>query len=165
MTEGELSHVDEQGKVRMVDVSAKDITRRVARASGFVSMKEETAAALKEHRTPKGDPLETARIAGILAAKRTAELVPLCHPLLLEHVNVRAALEERGVRLTSEVVMTGKTGAEMEALTAVTVAALTIYDMCKAIDRSMTIEAVRLEHKSGGKSGAFERGGRPVKDE
>lgn len=155
----ELSHVDEQGRVRMVDVSGKDITRRVARASGFVSMQEATAAALKERRTSKGDPLETARLAGIQAAKRTSELVPLCHPLLLEHVEVRATLEARGVRLESEVVMTGKTGAEMEALTAVSVAALAIYDMCKAIDRSMTVEAVRLEHKSGGKSGVYDRGG------
>ncbi|MCU0664851.1 MAG: cyclic pyranopterin monophosphate synthase MoaC [Myxococcota bacterium] len=160
-----LSHVDEQGKARMVDVSDKSITRRVARASGFVSMKEETATALEERRTPKGDPIETARIAGIVAAKRTAELVPLCHPLLIEHVDVRAALEKSGVRLTSEVVTTGKTGAEMEALTAVTVAALTIYDMCKAMDRSMTIEAVRLEHKSGGKSGAFDRSDPAVQDE
>jgi cyclic pyranopterin phosphate synthase len=141
----------------MVDVSAKDITRRVARASGFVSMQEATAAALRERRTPKGDPLETARLAGIQGAKRTAELVPLCHPLLLEHVEVTVALEARGVRLGSEVVVTGKTGAEMEALTAVTVAALTIYDMCKAVDREVTIEAIRLEHKSGGKSGSYDR--------
>lgn len=153
----ELTHVDEQGRIRMVDVSGKEITRRVAKASGFVSMQDSTAQALAQRRTPKGDPLETARLAGILGAKRTAQLVPLCHPLGLEHVEVVATLEAGGVRLESEVVVTGKTGAEMEALTAVTVAALTVYDMCKALDRTMTIEAVRLEHKSGGKSGTFDR--------
>ncbi|MCP4676044.1 MAG: cyclic pyranopterin monophosphate synthase MoaC [Deltaproteobacteria bacterium] len=153
-----LTHVDEAGKATMVDVSSKDITRRIARASGRVTMKPETATAIREHRTPKGDPLEAARLAGIMAAKRTSDLIPLCHPLLLEHVDVTAELAEYGVELTSSVVMTGKTGAEMEALTAVTAAALTVYDMCKAIDREMTIDGVRLEEKSGGKSGAFVRG-------
>jgi cyclic pyranopterin phosphate synthase len=154
---GKLTHVDETGKATMVDVSSKDITRRVARASGKVVMKPETAAVIRDHRTPKGDPLETARLAGIAAAKKTPDMIPLCHPLLLEHVEVHAELVEDGVELESSVVMTGKTGAEMEALTAVTVAALTVYDMCKAIDKSMTIEGVRLEAKSGGKSGSYVR--------
>jgi cyclic pyranopterin phosphate synthase len=154
---GKLTHVDDEGRARMVDVSAKDKTRRVARASGKVVMKPETAKAVRENRTPKGDPLETARLAGICAAKKTPDLVPLCHPLLLEHVDVQAELVEDGVIIESHVVMTGKTGAEMEALTAVTVAALTIYDMCKAVDKTMTIEAVRLEEKSGGKSGTYVR--------
>ena len=155
---GKLTHVDETGNATMVDVSSKDITRRTARASGKVVMKPETAAAIRVHSTPKGDPLETARLAGIMAAKRTPDLIPLCHPLLLEHVDVQAELVEDGVELKSSVVMNGKTGAEMEALTAVSVAALTVYDMCKAIDKSMTIEQVRLEAKSGGKSGSYERG-------
>ena len=155
---GKLTHVGERGQATMVDVSSKEITRRVARASGKVVMKPETAATVREHRTPKGDPLETARLAGITAAKRTADVIPLCHPLLLEYVDVKAVLVEDGVELESSVVMTGKTGAEMEALTAVSVAALTVYDMCKAIDKSMTIEGVRLEAKSGGKSGSFVRG-------
>jgi cyclic pyranopterin phosphate synthase len=154
---GKLTHVDDTGKAVMVDVSSKDITRRVARASGKVLMNSDTIATVREHRTPKGDPLETARLAGITAAKRTWELIPLCHPLLLEHVDVTAQLVDDGVILESSVVMTGKTGAEMEALTAVSVAALTIYDMCKAIDKSMTIEGVRLEAKSGGKSGSYVR--------
>lgn len=154
---GKLTHVDETGKATMVDVSSKEITRRVARASGKVVMKSETVAALREHRTPKGDPLETARLAGIAAAKRTPDMIPLCHPLLLEHVDVAAVLVDDGVELESSVVMTGKTGAEMEALTAVSVAALTVYDMCKAIDKSMIIEGVRLEAKSGGKSGSYVR--------
>ena len=154
---GKLTHVDETGKATMVDVSSKEITRRVARASGKVVMKTQTVATLREHRTPKGDPLETARLAGIAAAKRTPDMIPLCHPLLLEHVDVNAVLVNDGVELESSVVMTGKTGAEMEALTAVSVAALTVYDMCKAVDKSMTIEGVRLEAKSGGKSGSYVR--------
>jgi cyclic pyranopterin phosphate synthase len=142
----------------MVDVSGKEVTRRTARASGSVAMRKETVAALREGRGPKGDPLESARVAGILAAKRTAELVPLCHPLTLEHVDVEAALGEAGVELSSSIVVTGKTGAEMEALVAVSVAALTIYDMCKALDREMVIGGIRLEEKTGGKSGAYARG-------
>jgi cyclic pyranopterin phosphate synthase len=154
---GKLTHVDETGKATMVDVSSKDITRRVARASGKVTMKPETVATIRKHRTPKGDPLETARLAGIMAAKRTPDMIPLCHPLLLENVDVSAEIVDDGIELESSVVMTGKTGAEMEALTAVSVAALTVYDMCKAIDKSMTIERVRLEAKSGGKSGSYVR--------
>ena len=155
-----LTHVDSTGKATMVDVSHKETTRRVARASGRVKMRPETAQLVRENRTPKGDPLETARLAGIQGAKGTSGLIPLCHPLLLEHVDVTATLDDDGVYLESSVVMTGKTGAEMEALTAVSVAALTIYDMCKAVDKSMTIEDVRLEAKSGGKSGEYVRSGK-----
>jgi cyclic pyranopterin phosphate synthase len=152
-----LSHVDAGGRVAMVDTSAKGETTRRAVASGRVLMSGETVASLRAHRTPKGDPLETARIAGIMAAKRTADLVPLCHPLPLAHVDVRAALEDRGVRLEAEVATRAQTGVEMEALTAVAVAALTVYDMCKALDKSMTITDVRLESKTGGKSGDYKR--------
>ncbi|MDJ0763961.1 MAG: cyclic pyranopterin monophosphate synthase MoaC [Myxococcota bacterium] len=154
---GKLTHMDSTGQATMVDVSKKAVTRRIARASGKVSMRPETARAIRDCQTPKGDPLETARLAGIQAAKRTADLIPLCHPLLIEHVDVTAELGDDAVYLAANIVVTGKTGAEMEALTAVSVAALTVYDMCKAIDRGMTIEAVRLEAKSGGKSGAFTR--------
>jgi cyclic pyranopterin phosphate synthase len=152
-----LTHVDEHGRAQMVDVSSKNVTRRVARASGKVTMSAETAAAIRERRTPKGDPLETARIAGIAAAKRTAELIPLCHPLPIEHVDLTAELVHDGVEIASEVVVTAKTGAEMEALTAVAAAALTVYDMCKALDRGMVVERIRLESKSGGKSGDYAR--------
>ncbi|MCP4605795.1 MAG: cyclic pyranopterin monophosphate synthase MoaC [Proteobacteria bacterium] len=155
-----LTHMDEKGKATMVDVSAKGVTQRIARASGKVTMRPETVAMVLKHQTPKGDPLEAARLAGIMAAKRTAELIPLCHPLLIEHLDVTAKLVDDGVELASSVVITGKTGAEMEALTAVSVAALTIYDMCKAIDREMTIGRIRLEEKSGGKSGTFIRDNR-----
>ncbi len=154
---GKLTHLDDSGKATMVDVSAKDETRRVARASGKVTMRPETATAVRKRQTPKGDPLETARLAGIMAAKQTSALIPLCHPLLIEHVDVTAKLVEDGVELASSVVITGKTGAEMEALAAVAAAALTVYDMCKAIDREMTIDHVRLEEKSGGKSGTYIR--------
>ncbi len=154
---GKLTHVDQDGQATMVDVSAKDITKRIARASGKVIMKPETVAAVRANQTPKGDPLESARLAGIMAAKQTPGLIPLCHPLLLEHVDVKAEVVDDGVALESSVTMSGKTGAEMEALTAVTVAALTVYDMCKAIDKSMIISEIRLEAKSGGKSGSYAR--------
>lgn len=154
-----LTHVGKSGNATMVDVSSKEVTRRIARASGKVSMSPQTAALVRAHQTPKGDPLETARLAGIMAAKRTSEMIPLCHPLLLEHVEVAVRLVDDGVEVESSVVMTGKTGAEMEALTAVSVASLTVYDMCKAVDKGMTIERVRLEEKSGGKSGTFVRSG------
>jgi cyclic pyranopterin monophosphate synthase len=153
----ELSHIDEEGRVRMVDTGAKPITARRAVASARVLMKRETIAAVKEHRTPKGDPLETARVAGMMAAKRTAELIPLCHPLPLTHIEVLASVETYGVFLQAEVSTQAQTGVEMEALTAVSVAALTIYDMCKAIEKGMTITDVRLESKTGGKSGDFRR--------
>jgi len=152
-----LSHVDEEGRVRMVDTSSKSTTMRHAVASASVLMSTETVTALREHRTPKGDPLETARIAGIMGAKRTAELIPLCHPLPLTHVDVQATIMDYGVYLESTVSTNAQTGVEMEALTAVSVAALTIYDMCKAIDKGIIISEVRLESKTGGKSGDYHR--------
>jgi len=153
----ELSHIDEEGKVKMVDTSSKAFTSRRAVASAFVLMSPETVAALKSHQTPKGDPLQAARLAGIMAAKRTADLIPLCHPLPLTHVEVNALLDERGVSLEAIVSTNAQTGVEMEALTAVSIGALTIYDMCKAIDKGITITNIQLESKTGGKSGDFER--------
>jgi len=153
----QLSHVDEQGRVRMVDTGNKEITSRRAVASARVLMSVATVSALREHRTPKGDPLEAARLAGIMAAKRTADLIPLCHPLPLTHVDVQATLEESGVFLQADVSTNAQTGVEMEALTAVSVAALTVYDMCKALEKGMTITEVRLESKTGGKSGDWSR--------
>jgi cyclic pyranopterin phosphate synthase len=141
----------------MVDTGNKEITGRRAVASARVLMSEATVAALREHRTPKGDPLEAARLAGIMAAKRTSDLIPLCHPLPLTHIDVRATVEDSGVSLQAEVSTNAQTGVEMEALTAVSVAALTIYDMCKALEKGMTITDVRLESKSGGKSGDYRR--------
>ena len=152
-----FTHIDEHGRVAMVDTSAKEVSARRAIASARVLMSPETVAALRANRTAKGDPLETARIGGIMAAKRTAELIPLCHPLPLTHIDVQASLEEDGVTLTAEVSTKAQTGVEMEALTAVSVAALTIYDMCKALEKGMTITAIRLERKEGGKSGDYER--------
>lgn len=141
----------------MVDTSAKEMTLRRAVASGRVLMSAETVAAIRNQTTPKGDALETARLAGVMAAKRTAELIPLCHPLPLTHVDVRAEARDDGVYLESEVSTRAQTGVEMEALMAVSVAALTVYDMCKALDKSMTIADVRLELKTGGKSGVYRR--------
>ena len=152
-----LSHLDEAGRVAMVDTSAKAVTARRAVASARVLMATETVAAVRAQRTPKGDPLEPARLAGIMAAKRTADLIPLCHPLALTHIDVRAELRADGVHLEAEVATRAQTGVEMEALTAVTVAALTVYDMCKALDKAMTITDVRLERKTGGKSGDYKR--------
>jgi cyclic pyranopterin phosphate synthase len=153
----QLSHIDEDGRVRMVDTSDKAPTTRHAVASARVLMSRETVSAVEQHRTPKGDPLEAARLAGIMAAKRTAELIPLCHPLPLTHVDVQAEIKDYGVRLESSVSTNAQTGVEMEALTAVSIAALTIYDMCKALDKGITISDVRLERKTGGKSGDYER--------
>jgi cyclic pyranopterin phosphate synthase len=152
-----LSHMDEQGRVKMVDTSAKAVTVRRAVASARVWMSPETVTAVREHRTPKGDPLETARLAGIMAAKRTADLIPLCHPLALTHVEVRAEVQDTGVFLEAEASTQAQTGVEMEALTAATVAALTVYDMCKAVDKGMVITDIRLELKTGGKSGDYKR--------
>ena len=152
-----LSHLDEEGRVRMVDVGDKPKTPRHAVATGVVLMSPETVAAIRERRTPKGDPLETARLAGIMGAKATSTLIPLCHPLPITHVDVRAELVEEGVRLEATASVEGRTGVEMEALTAVSVAALTIYDMCKAIDREMVISEIRLERKTGGRSGDYRR--------
>jgi cyclic pyranopterin phosphate synthase len=154
----QLTHFDEHGASRMVDVGEKPITRRVARASGLVRMLPHTLTAILERAVSKGDVREVARLAGIMAAKRTAELIPLCHPLSVESIGLE--LEPDGddvLRIEAAVEIHGKTGVEMEALTAVSVAALTIYDMCKSIDRGMTIERIQLESKSGGKSGDFAR--------
>ena len=148
-----LSHYDRAGRIRMVDVSAKPDTVRQALASVLVKMQPRTRRALKHN--PKGDPFEIARVAGIAAAKRTAELIPLCHPLLLTHVDVKVELCKNGVLISASVRSTGPTGVEMEALTAAAVAALTIYDMCKALDRGIEITRLRLLEKSGGKSGVY----------
>jgi cyclic pyranopterin phosphate synthase len=153
----QLSHIDNEGRVKMVNTSDKATTTRQAIASGRVLMSEGTVRAVQDHRTPKGDPLEAARLAGIMAAKRTADLIPLCHPLPLTHVDVQAKIEDYGVYLESSVSTNAQTGVEMEALTAVAVAALTIYDMCKALDKAITISDVRLEKKTGGKSGDYVR--------
>lgn len=141
----------------MVDTTAKSDTARHAVASANVLMSPETLTALREHRSPKGDPLEAARLAGIMAAKRTSELIPLCHPLPLTHIDIRAELTTSGVYLEADVSTNAQTGVEMEALTAVSVAALTIYDMCKALEKGITISEIRLERKSGGKSGDYVR--------
>jgi cyclic pyranopterin phosphate synthase len=154
MAEGQLSHVDESGAARMVDVSAKANTERVAAAEGRVCMQAATLALIQSGGMPKGDVIAVARVAGILAAKRTSELIPLCHPLAISGVTVDFEPEgDATLRITATVKTTGPTGVEMEALTAVSVAALTIYDMCKAVDRGMVVEGVRLLEKHGGKSG------------
>ena len=152
---GGLSHLDEAGRARMVDVSAKDSTARVAIARGRITMRPETLGLILAGQVAKGNVLTTAQIAGIMAAKRTHELIPMCHPLLLTKVDVRFTADEAtaSVQIEAEARVNGQTGVEMEALTAVSVAALTIYDMCKAVDREMRIDAVRLVHKAGGKSG------------
>ena len=153
-----LSHINERGEAQMVDVGDKPITQRTARAEGRIEMKEETLDLLRSGQTKKGDVIATARIAGIMATKRTHDLIPLCHQLALSKVDVDfEELSERvGLRVTSQVRVNGQTGVEMEALTAVTVACLTLYDMLKAVDRSMVIAGVRVIEKSGGRSGHFE---------
>ena len=151
----ELSHFDASGRAAMVDVSAKQNTRRTATASAFVEMSASVLALLPVNR--KGNPLEVARFAGIQAAKRTSDLIPMCHPLALTHVDVEAEIVEGGVHIAATVATAGPTGVEMEALTAACVAALTVYDMTKALDKGIVIRAVQLESKSGGKSGDFQR--------
>jgi cyclic pyranopterin monophosphate synthase len=153
-----LSHYDQAGRARMVDVSAKVVAKREAEASAFVALKSHLIDALPKN--PKGDPLEVARLAGIMAAKRTAELIPMCHPLPLGHVDVVLRLCENGVAIHSKVATTAATGVEMEALVAVSVAALTVYDMCKALDKGIEIREIVLQRKSGGKSGDYVRSGR-----
>lgn len=148
----ELSHIDDAGKVKMADVSAKDVTTRRALASGRVLLSAETLETLRTHQTPKGDPFEIARIAGIMAAKRTSELIPLCHQINLSKVNVTAEFTDDGIAITAEAITNAQTGVEMEALTAVSVAALTIYDMCKAVQKDIRITDIRLDSKTGGKS-------------
>jgi len=150
-----LSHYDRDGRARMVDVSGKAATRREAEASAFVAMNAAVLAALPKN--PKGDPLEVARIAGIMAAKRTAELIPMCHPLLLSRVDVDVRLCENGIAITSKVTTTAETGVEMEAMVAASIAALTIYDMTKGMDKGIEIRDIVLERKSGGKSGEYRR--------
>jgi cyclic pyranopterin monophosphate synthase len=150
-----LTHLDESGAARMVDVSDKSATRREATATGHIAMSVEALAAIRDNTLKKGDALAVARIAGIMAAKRTAELIPLCHPLPLAAVEVTLTPKEAGIDCTARVVTAGQTGVEMEALTAVSAALLTLYDMAKAIDRSMTIGGVRLLTKSGGRSGEW----------
>jgi cyclic pyranopterin phosphate synthase len=150
-----LSHYDEAGRARMVDISAKAATKREAEASAFVAMRPEVLGGLPNN--PKGDPLEVARIAGIMAAKRTAELIPMCHPLPLAHVDVEVRLCENGVAIASKVTTTAETGVEMEALVAASVAALTVYDMCKGADKGIEIREIVLQRKSGGKSGDYLR--------
>jgi cyclic pyranopterin phosphate synthase len=152
---GKLSHYDRSGRARMVDVSAKTATKRKAAASAFVQLSPAVLEALPDN--PKGDPLEVGRLAGIMAAKRTADLIPMCHPLPLSHVDVTLRLCENGVSITSEVTTTAVTGVEMEALVAASVAALTVYDMCKALDKGIAIREVVLERKTGGKSGNYLR--------
>ncbi|MBM3459098.1 MAG: cyclic pyranopterin monophosphate synthase MoaC [Armatimonadetes bacterium] len=147
-----LTHLDDQGRARMVDVSEKPDTRRVAEAEGRVRMRPETVALIREQGIAKGDVLTVARVAGILGAKQTAALIPMCHPLLLMDVRLELELEEAAVAIRSAVTTVGKTGAEMEALTAISTAALTIYDMCKAVDRGMVLEGMRVVRKTGGKS-------------
>ena len=151
----ELSHFDASGRAAMVDVSAKQSTRRTATASAFVELSATVLAALPAN--PKGNPLEVARFAGIQAAKRTSDLIPMCHPLALTHVNVEAEIVEGGVKIAATVATSGPTGVEMEALTAACIAALTVYDMTKALDKGIVIRAVQLESKSGGRSGDFQR--------
>jgi cyclic pyranopterin phosphate synthase len=159
MTARRLSHLNEAGEARMVDVSAKAVTERSATAEGFIAMAPETLDLIQSGNTPKGDVLATARIAGIMAAKRTHELIPLCHPLPLTQVTVdfTPSREPAGLRVEAAAKVEGKTGVEMEALTAVSVACLTIYDMVKAVDRGLEFRGIRLIEKTGGRSGTFRR--------
>lgn len=154
-----LSHLDEQGRARMVDVSDKEITSRTAVARGSILMRPETLALIREGKVKKGDVFSVARVAGIMAAKKTSELIPMCHPLAITSVEIDLTAEDNPARVEIEAVarVDGKTGVEMEAMTAVSVAGLTIYDMCKAVDREMSIGEIRLVKKSGGKSGTFIR--------
>ncbi|WDP89874.1 MAG: cyclic pyranopterin monophosphate synthase MoaC [Desulfobacter sp.] len=157
MTKKEFTHLDDQGRVRMVDVGGKAPTKRVAVARGSIAMSEQTLASILDERVKKGNVLETARIAGIMAAKRTWDLIPMCHPINITHARVDFTpdKETHKIHIEAEVSLTEKTGVEMEALTAVSVAALTIYDMCKAYDKAMEISDIHLATKSGGKSGTY----------
>lgn len=157
MSSRKLTHVDKDGRARMVDVTGKDETARVARAEAFVEMSAGTVKLLRNRAMPKGDPLETARIAGIQAGKKTSELIPLCHPLPLTHLDVSIEINDSGARIEAVARTKAETGVEMEALTAVSVAALTLYDMCKAVEKGISIGPVRLLEKSGGKSGHWVR--------
>lgn len=159
----ELSHLDQHGRAQMVDISAKAETRRLAIAEGFVRMQPTTVGIIERHEVAKGDVFTVAKVAGILAAKGTASLIPLCHPLLLTDVAVELDTRPEGVFLRASVATTGRTGAEMEALAAVSVAALTVYDMCKAVDKTMVLRDIRLVHKEGGKTDSRDEG--RVRDE
>ena len=160
-----LSHFDEQGASRMVDVGQKPATERLARASGLVRMSPATLARIADRTLEKGNVLEVARVAGIMAAKRTGDLIPLCHPLPLEAVTIDFEFpDDHTLKVVSQAKVTAKTGVEMEALTAVSVAALTVYDMCKSIDRGMWIERIQLEMKSGGRSGEWKRSGQQAEE-
>jgi len=149
-----LSHYTEDGSSRMVDISDKKVTKRLARASGFVRMHKNTLDLIQKKLLPKGNVFEVAKIAGIMAAKKTSDLIPMCHPLSIAHIDIKIEIDKKkvGISLESEIKLEGKTGVEMEALTAVSVAALTVYDMCKAVDKNMIIEDIKLIEKSGGKS-------------
>ncbi len=161
----ELTHFDESGASRMVDVTEKDVTLRTARASGSVRLEPSTLALVVDRRMAKGDVLEVARIAGIMAAKRTGELIPLCHPLGLDSIELAIVpVEPDVIRIEANVKVHGRTGVEMEALTAVSVAALTVYDMCKSVDRGMVITQIQLEEKTGGRRGVYRRGGANAPD-
>jgi cyclic pyranopterin phosphate synthase len=155
-----FSHLDESGKLKMVDVSAKAVTRRAAKARATVSMKPDTLKSIVEEKIPKGNVFACAKVAGILAVKKTHELIPLCHPLSIEHIEITFDynIDKGKLVIDSEVIVTAKTGAEMEALMAAAQAALTVYDMCKAVDRGMVITEIKLLEKSGGKSGSWKRG-------
>jgi cyclic pyranopterin phosphate synthase len=143
-----LTHIDEKGKASMVDITAKPPLHRKATAQGFITLEKQTLELIEKSLMKKGDVLSTAEIAGIMAAKRTPDIIPLCHPLLLNHIEVRAKTEENGIRITSSVICSGKTGVEMEALTAVSAALLTVYDMCKAVDKKMIMGEIRLLEKT-----------------
>jgi cyclic pyranopterin monophosphate synthase len=156
-----LTHFDESGRARMVDVGDKASTHRIAIALGRVSMQPETASLIREGKAAKGDVLAVAQVAAIMAAKKTHDIIPMCHPLLLPKIDVTFNLDDTGVDITAQVETRGQTGVEMEALTAVSAAALTIYDMVKAVDRAMVIESIQLQRKSGGKSGEWERDSPP----
>lgn len=153
----QLSHMDESGRIRMVDVTSKPSTLRKARAEGCIKISLETATQIRKHSVAKGNVLEVARLAGILAAKNSGQLIPLCHPLVLTHINIECKVMDTRIEIKGSATAEGKTGVEMEALVAVSVAALTIYDMCKAMDRTMEISDIRLVEKSGGMSGHFKR--------
>lgn len=156
--DNKLSHVDENGKANMVDVSDKDVTKRIAKASGKISVSSDVISAIKDNQVKKGDVFSTARIAGIMGAKKTSELIPLCHNLLLDNVEIEFEIKENDIHCECTVTLEERTGAEMEALNGVNVALLTVYDMCKAIDKTMVIGDIKLEEKSGGKSGYYKRG-------
>lgn len=155
--QGDLTHFDQAGRARMVDVGAKEETERVATATGRVTMQPETVSMIREGRAKKGDVLAVAQVAAVMGAKRTPDLIPMCHPLMLTRIDVAFELGERDIAIAATVATKGRTGVEMEALTAVSTAALTIYDMVKAVDRAMTIEGIQLERKEGGRSGIWIR--------